>query len=105
MSESLGDNGQKTSPVWDTFDPAEIDGDEYDCEASGFPIWRNIRATEIGTLVFKCATPWKETIPGGSFNPETLTVSKTFDEGEVLEGVQIVAIVKSGSDGAYEVKP
>ncbi len=102
---SLADDAELTSPAWDTFDPAEIAGDSYVCSRSGFSIWRNIRAgAGGGTLVFVAGTSWNETIPGGSYDPATKKLTKTFAAFEALEGAQIVEIFAT-STGVYEVLP
>jgi hypothetical protein len=100
-----------TAPTIDTFDPSAIDGISYKCGASGFSIWRFFKAPTSGgpyTLIFRCATWWRQTIPGGSFQSGTNEgwITMTFEAGEEMRDVQVVEILKAGSSaGTWVVAP
>jgi hypothetical protein len=97
------------SPTIDTFDPSAITGTTYKVRDSGFTCWGMIKAPPSGgphALVFKCATPWKEAIPGGSFDPVTGYVTLSFPDDAELRDVQVTEIVKAGSAaGVWTVAP
>jgi hypothetical protein len=109
MSANLIDNAALTSPTIDTFDPDQIAGASYKVSASGFPVWRFIKAPSSGgphTLKFKCASRWNATIPGGSFDLTTGAITLDFDDGNELRDVQVTEIIKAGSTaGTWIVAP
>lgn len=108
--DAVRESADAMAPTWDTFDPSAITGTELDCAAfSPTHIFGAIRAPVAAgsyTLVFRCASPWRAALPGGSFNASTGWLTKTFAAGESLVGVQITHVRKSGSTaGVWEVLP
>lgn len=109
MSSHTDDN-TLTSPLWDTcnlglipVDPGYITLADYLPE--GMRVVRNVRAVGAGvTLKFRTASTWRQKLPGGTFDPDDKTVTRTFAENEAIEGVQITQFV-IGSFGTIEVLP
>lgn len=111
MSDALGDDGTKTSPAWDTFDPSEITGASFrlDIAVHGTVVFRSIAAPNVAlggdapyVLVFKTPTALTG-IPGTSRDVDGW-LTRNFAAGEVLLDTQISEIKKDGSTaGAWEV--
>jgi hypothetical protein len=109
---ALTDDGARTSPLWDQLDLSLISGlpggvlKARDYCPEGMLVFRGIRAVGAGvTVKFRTASTWRQTLPGGTFDPVTRTVTRTFAENEAIEGVQITEILGDVSTGMVEVLP
>lgn len=110
MGDGLTDNGQKTSPGFDTLDPSLIDGDTLKITIGehGFQCIRSILAPAdalpddaLYTLKFKVMSPWRN-LPGSSnTSPADGTgwLEMQFGPGLGVSSVQINEIDKAGSTG------
>lgn len=110
----LGDDGTKTSPGFDTFDPSAITGDELIFNDIGIPVIRTILAPAVALpgdafyqLKFMVATPLPVALPGSSGAVDLqgrIWLTMSFAPGTGPTDVQITAVDKSESTaGAWLV--